>query len=131
LGDRVQRGSRIRQATEHRDPRMAVLGGLPYTTAALHAIAEEHLRYLRAFCGRVRKVLVLDGDDTLWGGVVGEAGVDGVAIGDGYPGACFTEFQRAAAELRRRGVLLALNSSNNSGDVDEMLAHPRMILRRE
>jgi len=113
-----------------RDPRMAVLGGLPFTTRALHAMAEEHLRYLRAFCGRTRKVLVLDGDDTLWGGIVGEVGVEGAAIGDGYPGACFVEFQRAVVELRRRGVLLALNSSNSAADVDEMLAHPRMILRR-
>jgi FkbH-like protein len=114
-----------------RDRRMAVLAGLPYTPAALHAIADEHLRYVRAFCGRVRKVLVLDGDDTLWGGIVGETGVDGVALGDGYPGACFAALQHAVLELRRRGVLLALNSSNNPGDIDEMLAHPRMIVRRD
>ncbi len=114
-----------------RDPRMAVLGGLPFTTRALHEMAEEHLRYLRPFCGRARKVLVVDGDDTLWGGIVGEVGVEGVALGDGYPGACFAEFQRAVVELRRRGVLLALNSSNNPADVDDMLAHPRMMLRRE
>ena len=114
-----------------RDARMAVVSGLPLTMAALHAIAEEQLRYLRAFCGRTRKVLVLDADDTLWGGIVGEAGMAGVALGDGYPGACFVEFQRALLELRRRGVLLALNSSNNPADVDEMLAsHPRMHVRR-
>jgi FkbH-like protein len=114
-----------------RDPRMAVVGGLPFTMDALHAMAEEHLRYLRAFSGRARKVLVVDADETLWGGLVGEGGVAGVALGDGYPGACFVDVQRALLELRRRGVLLALNSSNNPADVDEMLAaHPRMLLRR-
>jgi len=114
-----------------RDRRMAVVGGLPFTMDALHAMAEEHLRYLRAFSGRARKVLVVDADETLWGGIVGEVGVDGVALGDGYPGACFVDVQRALLELRRRGVLLALNSSNNPADVDEMLAtHPRMLLRR-
>jgi FkbH-like protein len=114
-----------------RDPRMAVAGGLPYTMTALHAIAEEHLRYLRAFAGRVRKVLVVDADDTLWGGIVGEAGPSGIALGDGYPGACFVEFQRALLELRRRGVLLALDSSNNPQDVDAVFAeHPRMLVRR-
>ena len=114
-----------------RDPRMSIISGLPFTMTALHALAEEHLRYLRVFCGRTRKVLVLDADDTLWGGIVGEAGATGVALGDGYPGACFVEFQRALIELRRRGVLLALNSSNNPADVDDMLAdHPRMLLRR-
>lgn len=113
-----------------RDPRMAVVAGLPFTTKALHAIAEEHLRYLRPFSGRVRKVLVLDADDTLWGGIVGEAGAAGVALGDGYPGACFLDLQRAVLDLRRRGVLLALNSSNNRDDVEEMLtSHPRMLLR--
>jgi len=112
-----------------RDPRMEVIAGIPFTPAAMHAIAEEHLRYLRAFSGRVRKVLVLDGDDTLWGGIVGEVGVGGVSLGDGYPGACFVQFQRAVLELRRRGVLIALNSSNNPEDVDQMLAHPRMLLR--
>ena len=114
-----------------RDPRMGIVGGLPLTMTALHAIAEEHLRYLRAFCGRARKLLVMDADDTLWGGIVGEVGIAGIALGDGYPGACFVEFQRALLELRRRGVLLALNSTNNPDEVDEVLAgHPRMLLRR-
>ena len=114
-----------------RDRRMAVVAGLPFTIDALHAMSEEHLRYLRAFSGRARKVLVVDADDTLWGGIIGEVGSAGVALGDGYPGACFGDLQNALLELRRRGVLLALNSSNNAADVEDMLAtHPRMRLRR-
>jgi FkbH-like protein len=124
----------VRTIGDHawRDARMEIVGGFPFTMTAVHAIAEEHLRYVRAFCGRTRKVLVVDADDTLWGGIVGEVGAAGIAIGDGYPGACFAAFQRALLELRRRGVLLALNSANNPTDVDDVLgAHPRMLLRRD
>jgi FkbH-like protein len=78
----------------------------------------------------VRKVLVLDIDDTLWGGVVGERGETGVDLGETYPGSGFVDFQLAVAELRRRGVVLALNSSNDAEHVlDIMRRHPAMVLR--
>jgi FkbH-like protein len=113
------------------DARLWAAAKVPYTAAAMHRVAEEHLRYLRAFAGRVRKVLVLDLDDTLWGGVLGEQGQDGVALGSSYPGNAFVEFQQAVAELQRRGVVLALNSSNDADEALRMLdSHPSMVLRR-
>jgi FkbH-like protein len=113
-----------------RDHRMWSLAKIPYGAPAMHRIADEHVRYLRAFTGRGRKVLVLDLDDTLWGGVLGERGEHALDLGDTHPGNGFVDFQHAIAELRRRGVILALNSSN---DADEALAvmrrHESMVLR--
>lgn len=113
------------------DARMWATAKIPYTAAAMHRLADEHVRYLRAFTGRIRKVLVLDLDDTLWGGILGEEGVDGVALGPSYPGNTFVEFQHAVAELQRRGVVLALNSSNEAEEALRAIdTHPAMVLRR-
>lgn len=113
-----------------RDARHWATATVPYTPAAMHRIAEEHLRYLRAFSGRVRKVLVLDLDDTLWGGVLGERGEEGIDLGDTYPGNGFVDFQQAIAELRWRGVVLALNSSNDEAEAMRVIeSHPSMVLR--
>ena len=68
------------------------------------------------------KVLVLDLDNTLWGGTVGEDGVAGLKLGPDYPGAYFQNLQRAALDLARRGVLLAIASKNNEADAMEVIA---------
>ena len=76
------------------------------------------------------KVLVLDADNTLWGGVVGEEGIDGIALGPDYPGAAFRDFQRRILDFQQRGLILALCSKNNAADVDQVLReHPHQILR--
>jgi FkbH-like protein len=113
-----------------RDARMWEMAKVPYATAAWRRIADEQVRYLRALTGRVRKVLVLDADDTLWGGVLGERGEHGIDLGETYPGSGFVKFQTAIAELRRRGVILALNSSNDADEVRQVMQrHPAMVLR--
>jgi len=114
-----------------RDNRLWGLAGLPLSGVALHALAEEYVTYLRAFAGLARKVLVLDLDNTLWGGVVGEDGPAGIQLGPDYPGSAYVEFQQVILGLQRRGVVLALNSHNNEADVLEVLeTHPAMLLRR-
>jgi FkbH-like protein len=114
------------------DARMYALARLPFTPAALHAMTEAHLRYLRAFAGLVRKVLVLDLDNTLWGGIVGEDGPEGIQLGGSYPGSAYRELQQVILQLHRRGVVLAINSHNNELDVAEVLGrHPGMVLRPE
>jgi len=113
-----------------RDARHWATATMPYTPAAMHRIAEEHLRYLRAVSGRIRKVLVLDLDDTLWGGVLGERGDAGIDLGPTYPGNAFVDFQHAVAELQRRGVILAINSANDAEHALRVIeAHPSMVLR--
>jgi FkbH-like protein len=113
------------------DARMAALARLPYTPVALHALAEEYLRFIRAFTGRVRKVLITDLDDTLWGGIVGEAGPSQVRL-TGAGGAAYLDLQRILLDLQRRGVLLAINSKNNEADAFAVLdERADMLLRRE
>lgn len=78
------------------------------------------------------KVLVLDADNTLWGGVVGEDGIDGIALGPDYPGNAFVDFQRRILDMQQRGLLLALCSKNNARDVQAVLKeHPHQVLRSE
>ncbi len=104
----------------------------PISADCLVHIAREYLRFLIPLAGRQCKVLVVDLDNTLWGGIVGEDGTKGLQIGLEYPGACFLAFQRAILELHGRGVLLAICSKNNEADALDALAnHPQMLLRLE
>ncbi|ONH55425.1 methoxymalonyl-ACP biosynthesis protein FkbH [Frankia sp. CcI49] len=82
--------------------------------------------------GRSRKCLVLDLDNTLWGGLLGEDGLTGIALGAGPTGEAFTAFQNYVLELKERGVILAVCSKNNRSDVLEAFTrHPDMRLRVE
>ena len=105
---------------------------LPITSAHLLDLVRAWLRFLHPLTGRVAKALVVDLDNTLWGGVIGEDGVNGIRLGAEYPGAAFQQFQRAALDLHRRGILLAICSKNNLDDAMEAIdTHPGMVLRRE
>lgn len=112
------------------DRRMYVFAKLPYSGQALTALSLEYAKYLRAFFGRAKKVLVLDADNTLWGGIVGEDGVDGLRIDEESGAAGYLDFQRYVAELGRMGVVLVLNSSNDRDNVLEVFrTRPEMVLR--
>jgi FkbH-like protein len=79
-----------------------------------------------------RKCIVLDCDNTLWGGVVGEDGIAGIELGDEFPGTAYRDFQRLLLYLRQQGVFLALASKNNEADVWEVFEkHTGMLLKRE
>ena len=79
-----------------------------------------------------KKCLVLDLDNTLWGGVLGEDGVDGIQLGGDYPGKAYSYWQKALLQLSRNGVILAVCSKNNEGDVQEAWdKNPAMVLKRE
>lgn len=105
----------------------------PYTPTFAHAYAARLVPIVQSNRGDVKKVIVFDCDDTLWGGVVGEDGVDGIVLDPATArGAIFTEVQHLARALERRGVLIALASKNNPEDVDAALrTHPHMILQDE
>jgi len=103
---------------------------LPIAARNLHHMVGEWMRFLRPLTGKVAKALVVDLDNTLWGGVIGEDGMNGIGLGAEYPGAAFQSLQRALVDLHRRGILLALCSKNNPEDALEALEkHPGMILR--
>ncbi len=79
-----------------------------------------------------KKCIVVDLDNTLWGGVVGEDGIDGIALSlHEEPGASYVAFQQALQDMYNRGVLLAINSNNNPNDALKVIrTHPNMILKK-
>jgi FkbH-like protein len=112
------------------DARGARTSGAPLSQAALRALADAQVRHLRALRGARVKCVVVDCDNTLWGGVVGEDGLEGIVLGEHGPGLRHRELQRSLANLRRRGVVLAIASKNEEADVLAVLAaHPDCLLR--
>lgn len=117
-------------ACEARDDRLHRYADLPYTDGALLVLANEVRRVVQARLGLSRKVLAIDLDNTLWGGVIGEVGAHGVQLGGLYPGNCYLQLQRSVAHLRQQGVVLALVSKNDPELAEEALTqHPDVVLR--
>ncbi len=105
---------------------------MPVAADALTALADGWLRFLAPLSGRAAKCLVCDLDNTMWGGIIGEDGMDGIALGIEYPGAAFQQFQRAALDLYNQGVILAICSKNNHDDgMEGICKHPGMLLGEE
>ncbi|MEA2603125.1 MAG: hypothetical protein QOF89_4117 [Acidobacteriota bacterium] len=103
------------------DGKLLYLAKMDWSPGFLGCVAAELARHARAAQGRARKCLVLDLDNTLWGGVVGEDGPAGVRIGTGDPeGEAFLDFHHRLKALQAQGVLLAVCSKNNPGDVTEL-----------
>jgi FkbH-like protein len=75
---------------------------------------------IKAIEGKRKKCLVLDLDNTLWGGILGEDGIAGIKMGNTYPGNCFSDFQSYIKEIKKTGVILAICSKNNASDVEEL-----------
>lgn len=114
------------------DERYWQIGQAPIGRSGLVPLGQEYGKFFRALRGKTRKCLVLDCDNTLWGGIVGEDGLGGIQLGMTYPGSCYRAFQQELLNLHDRGVILALCSKNNEADVLEVLRdHPDMVLREE
>ncbi len=114
------------------DERYWHIGRAPYSREALCEIASEDFKFIRSLKGKSKKCLVLDCDNVLWGGIVGEDGLSGIRLGRTYPGSAYWEFQQEVVNLYGRGVLIALCSRNNPEDVWEVFrAHPDMLLKEE
>ncbi len=127
--DKVQSQAGKATATDARQWLMARVG---WSHAVQRGLARAYVRYLRALRGITRKCIVVDLDNTLWGGVVGEDGIDGLHLGADSPGNAFTAFQRELERLWRRGILLAVCSKNNREDALEVIEkHPGMVLKSE
>ena len=93
-------------------------------------LANEFIPYIISFLGLTKKCIVVDLDNTLWGGIVGEDGFDGIRLGPQPPGNAFVEFQKYLKALSQRGILLAINSKNNFDDAIQVIRkHPFMVLR--
>ncbi len=114
------------------DSRLYYLADMKLHPDYYPALAEQYFTYLAAIRRKPKKCLVLDLDNTLWGGVVGEEGLDNLKLGLTPPGNAFLEFQKVILSLFHKGVILAINSKNNPDDALEVLRrHPYMLLREE
>ncbi len=119
-------------ARDFYDSRFWHIARAPYSRPALEEIARETMQYIRLLKGRNKKCLVLDCDNVLWGGTIGEDGLSGIKLGKVYPGSAYYEIQQEILNLYNRGVVLALCSKNNEADVWEVFRrHPDMVLREE
>jgi FkbH-like protein len=107
-------------------------GHVSWSEALMAAVAQRYAGFSLASLGTATKCIVLDLDNTLWGGVLGEEGPGGIALGAHWPGSEFVDFQRELLDLQRQGILLAVCSKNNESEVLEVLrGHPDMVIREE
>ena len=114
------------------DPRLWHLARFRWSRQATGLLARRYAAAVAASRGRMRKCLVLDLDNTLWGGVIGEDGLEGLRLGEEGAGLAFREFQTELLNLHRQGFLLALCSKNNPEDALQAIrSHPSMRLREE
>ena len=112
--------------------KMWYMSSMPYSRDGLAAVCEEIDRALSAAFSPRKKIIALDLDNTLWGGVIGEDGMEGIELSDHKEGQRYYDFQRQLLEMKNRGIVLALNSKNNVEDAEAAIqGHPAMLLRDE
>lgn len=109
------------------------LGKFPFSDEFVPLYCDHVARVIAALRGKSRKALVLDLDNTVWGGVIGDDGIDGIKIAQGdVLGEAHLAVQRLALDLRARGIVLAV-SSKNTDEIARMpfVKHPEMLLKLE
>lgn len=93
-------------------------------------VAEHLFKMITQFYKYPLKCIVVDLDNTLWGGIVGETGMDGILLDESGPGAVFLSFQNEILKLYKQGIILAICSKNNTCDALEVIEmHPKMVIR--
>jgi FkbH-like protein len=109
------------------------LAKLPFSATYLPLYGEHVARIIAALRGKSRRCLASDLDNTLWGGVIGDDGLEGIQIAQGdASGEAYLSVQRYLLELRQRGVVLAVSSKNNDETArSPFRKHPEMLLREE
>lgn len=114
------------------DYKMYYLGDIKINFKYLPQLCKEYIAYIKPLLSLTKKCIVLDLDNTVWGGVVGEDGLSGIKLGPTPEGKPFLEFQKHILSLFQRGVILAINSKNNPKDALEVLRkHPHMVLKEK
>ncbi|MFD8026711.1 HAD-IIIC family phosphatase [Streptomyces lavendulae] len=114
------------------DPRLSVYAKAHLSPAMLARYAREAGHLARLVTGRTRKCLAVDLDQTLWGGILGDDGAEGIEVADSPRGEAFRAFQKVVKQLSSQGVLVAAVSKNDLEPVREVVAgHPEMVLREE
>lgn len=107
-------------------------GDIRISLKYLQYLADDLIGYVKPILGLTKKCIVLDLDNTLWGGIIGEDGYEGIKLGNNPLGRSFVEFQKILLSLNQRGIILAINSKNNYNDAIKVIKeHPDMILKEE
>jgi FkbH-like protein len=101
-----------------------------FSVAGERIIAEKIHQLIQPAFIQPKKCLVLDLDNTLWGGVIAEDGIAGISLDDHGEGSRFYDFQKILFEIHERGVLLAILSKNIPEDVEQVFSHKKMILQK-
>lgn len=118
--------------TQWFDARMWNMAKTPCRLEHLPLLAQSLLDTVLAASGMFAKCVVLDLDNTLWGGVIGDDGLEGIALGEFDEGEAFVGFQTFIRELKRRGIILAVVSKNEHANaVLPFREHPHMVLKEE
>ena len=114
------------------DAKLYYIAKMPICVDALPEVAKRVVDMIQALRGSVKKCVVLDLDNTLWGGVIGDDGLSGIQIGELGTGHAFSDFQAWLKQLKNRGILLTVCSKNNEPAAKEPFEkHPEMVLRLE
>ncbi len=114
------------------DYRQFHLGDIQISLNFIPLLANDLMSFVKPLTSTNRKCIVLDLDNTLWGGIVGEDGFDGIELGHTPNGKAFVEFQKELLSLWNQGIILAINSKNNVDDAMKVISeHPDMILREK
>lgn len=112
------------------DDKLYYIAKMPLSTSILPEVAKQVFDVIKSLNGKFKKCVVLDLDNTLWGGVIGDDGLKSIQIGELGLGHAFSEFQMWLKELKNRGIILAVCSKNNEDIAKEPFEkHPEMILR--
>jgi FkbH-like protein len=119
-------------AKKYYDHRLWHIGRIPYTLEGFREIAQFVAAFIRILLAKTCKCIVLDADNVLWGGIIGEDGIEGIKLGASHPGSCYQAFQQEVLNLFNKGVILAICSKNNEEDVIEVIRnHPYMLIKEE
>lgn len=128
----IREFTRMYPATEVIDWKFWFISQMGINPKVTKTFIEWWSRKLDEIALKRKKCMVLDLDNTLWGGVLGEDGIDGIKLGGDYPGKAFHYWQEALLELSKSGVILAICSKNNEADVLEVWEkNPFMVLKKD
>lgn len=111
--------------------KMWYVGSMPYSMKGMAALNELINRYTGVTKGMHKKCIAVDLDNTLWGGVIGEDGVEGIVLSNHKEGARYYDTQKLLKKMKNQGVMLAVLSKNNVEDVEPVYTHPDMVLQHE
>lgn len=112
--------------------KMWYMGSIPYSITGINVLTDTIKSKVSSYFGARKKVLVLDLDNTLWGGVIGEDGIEGIQLSQSLIGAAYRDAQKRIKDLKNLGIILAIVSKNNEEDVRNVLEnHPNMVLRSD